>query len=77
MVLWSKLDVDWTAEYINPWEDKDNLYLSLDYLENYAVSKQELIILLFTKIEIIYSLLAEFEMNIIIEYGDSQSIWIH
>lgn len=35
-------DVDWTAKYMNPWEDKDNLYLSLDSLENYAVSKQEL-----------------------------------
>ncbi|MCK9467281.1 MAG: hypothetical protein M0P94_03040 [Candidatus Absconditabacterales bacterium] len=35
-------DVDGTAKYMNPGEDKDNLYLSLDFLENYAVSKQEL-----------------------------------
>lgn len=33
-------DVDWRAKYMNPWEDKYNLYISL-WDENYAVSKQE------------------------------------
>ena len=33
-------DIDWFAKYMNPWEDKDNLYISL-WDENYAVSKQE------------------------------------
>ena len=37
----SSFDVDWTAKYMNPWEDKYNLYISL-WDENYAVSKQEL-----------------------------------
>jgi len=33
-------DADWRAKYMNPWEDKYNLYISL-WDENYAVSKQE------------------------------------